>query len=159
MEPMGKEREDYVPAQEIETPGKLVRRVRYKPVLGSLSVAVLGAVILPLGFLPLTILGVLLLAGGLLSLLLTRDRRVMDVCTGGVVVYRRRDDTQALCLPWEQVEEWNAQRLGNGAQMVVFTLNDGTYVCQETLQTRSVRRTLHQYQPDKEFKTLRQNRT
>lgn len=148
---MEKEITNYLPASEVEAPGKLERRVWYKPILGMFLLFGLGAAGIATMNVVGIIVGAVLVLCGLLTLFTVKDVKVMDVRTDGVVVYGKRDDTVAVYLPYKEIARWTVRRNTTGGQAVMLIKPDDQYVYTETFRLASIRRMLRKFMPTKEI--------
>lgn len=148
---MDKERSDYRPAASTPVEGTLVRHIRYKPVLGSLIISLLGAAALLIPNTVGRLAGIVLIAAALYVIFFVRNSQVMDIYTGGILAHADNNDSLVLFLPYGEISQWSVKRSGSGTQVVMLMLRDGQYVYKETFEMAGIRRVLLKYLPEKEF--------
>lgn len=146
-----KEMRNYLPISKVKPRGKLKRKIRYKPYIGCVVTVAFGVFAVCINNLVCRIMGGVLILIGLLAFFAVKSKKVMDVYSEGVTVYKADDETQAAFISFRNISGWSARRSALDAQSVMLLLRDDKYVYMESLAVRSIARTLRRLMPDKEI--------
>ena len=147
----------YVPVSQITVSGNLIKTIMYKN-----NTAVYLAIPIALGLIlirhVLTIItGFVILAAGFFALNRVKDRKVVDMYDGCLVIYDEKDLELARKLLLEDIYEWTIRDSNQNASCAIFTMNYGERISRNTFQLVKCYNTLRDLMPDKEFRIRQLN--
>ena len=146
----------YVPVSQITVSGNL-KTIMYKN-----NTAVYLAIPIALGLIlirhVLTIItGFVILAAVFFALTRVKDRKVVDMYDGCLVIYDEKDLELARKLLLEDIYEWTIRDSNQNASYAIFTMNYGERISRNTFQLVKCYNTLRDLMPDKESRIRQLN--
>ena len=146
----------YVPVSQITVSGNL-KTIMYKN-----NTAVYLAIPIALGLIlirhVLTIItGFVILAAVFFALTRVKDRKVVDMYDGCLVIYDEKDLELARKLLLEDIYEWTIRDSNQNASCAIFTMNYGERISRNTFQLVKCYNTLRDLMPDKESRIRQLN--
>ena len=147
----------YVPVSQITVSGNLIKTIMYKN-----NTAVYLAIPIALGLIlirhVLTIItGFVILAAVFFALTRVKDRKVVDMYDGCLVIYDEKDLELARKLLLEDIYEWTIRDSNQNASCAIFTMNYGERISRNTFQLVKCYNTLRDLMPDKESRIRQLN--
>ena len=147
----------YVLVSQITVSGNLIKTIMYKN-----NTAVYLAIPIALGLIlirhVLTIItGFVILAAVFFALTRVKDRKVVDMYDGCLVIYDEKDLELARKLLLEDIYEWTIRDSNQNASCAIFTMNYGERISRNTFQLVKCYNTLRDLMPDKEFRIRQLN--
>lgn len=147
----------YVPVSQITVSGNLIKTIMYKN-----NTAVYLAIPIALGLIlirhVLTIItGFVILAAVFFALTRVKDRKVVDMYDGCLVIYDEKDLELARKLLLEDIYEWTIRDSNQNASYAIFTMNYGERISRNTFQLVKCYNTLRDLMPDKESRIRQLN--
>ena len=116
------DKREYVNIADIELSGKLLDRITMRPIGQIVALTAIGAALIMLKTKVAVIAGILFLALAAASLIIIKDRPVLDFYDDCIVVYNNTDSTKAIRISMDELKMWTVDASDNKA---VFTLTDG----------------------------------
>ena len=146
----------YVPVSQITVSGNL-KTIMYKN-----NTAVYLAIPIALGLIlirhVLTIItGFVILAAVFFALTRVKDRKVVDMYDGCLVIYDEKDLELARKLLLEDIYEWTIRDSNQNASCAIFIMNYGERISRNTFQLVKCYNTLRDLMPDKESRIRQLN--
>ena len=147
----------YVLVSQITVSGNLIKTIMYKN-----NTAVYLAIPIALGLIlirhVLTIItGFVILAAVFFALTRVKDRKVVDMYDGCLVIYDEKDLELARKLLLEDIYEWTIRDSNQNASCAIFTMNYGERISRNTFQLVKCYNTLRDLMPDKESRIRQLN--
>ena len=147
----------YVPVSQITVSGNLIKTIMYKN-----NTAVYLAIPIALGLIlirhVLTIItGFVILAAVFFALTRVKDRKVVDMYDGCLVIYDEKDLELARKLLLKDIYEWTIRDSNQNASCAIFTMNYGERISRNTFQLVKCYNTLRDLMPDKESRIRQLN--
>ena len=147
----------FVPVSQITVNGTFVKTIMYKN-----NTAVYLAIPIALGLIlirhVLTIItGFVILAAVFFALTRVKDRKVVDMYDGCLVIYDEKDLELARKLLLEDIYEWTIRDSNQNASCAIFTMNYGERISRNTFQLVKCYNTLRDLMPDKESRIRQLN--
>ena len=149
---MSEIQEEYVPVEQIEVTGNLIKRIMNKnpiPAIGSIPIGI------RLFFLKDTacmILGGVLAVSALRYLIFVKDKKTFDIYDDSVVVYHDRDQNLARKVMNEDIFEWTFYDSNQQNSCIIFTLNDYNKFAKTTFLLSKCVDALRKTIPEKELR-------
>lgn len=141
----------YIPLDEIEENGKLVREIGYKSYIAAITLIGFGILIFLASGTMFKVFGVLFVLSAVAYILFVKDTVLVRLYDDGIV-FIDPDKNEGFRIDYNEVAEWN---LKNGA--VNVTRNDGILARADTPIAYRANAILRRYVPDQETRVLRED--
>jgi len=148
----------YKKREEVEPIGTFEKVIMFKPRLAPAVCLITGILLMFVNNIGVRILAGFFILMALLVIILVKDYKVMDIFSDGVMVYNDRIGEYCCFIKYEDIKIWEVKYAG-GQNMIVFEMNDGSFVERESFQADKARRVFMKRMREKELKYIKAKRS
>ncbi len=141
---------EYKDVKKVETQGKLVKEIGYKPIGATVVGLVISVGLIVLRNKFSIILGLFFLILDLIVLFAVKDYKVMDIYENGVLIYDLENTSLVYFLPFDQISKWTVKRENGANDAVYFQLTSQAEIYKNTFQSAKAFRCLNSLIGEKE---------
>ncbi len=147
---------EFVRIEELKPEGKLIKKIGFKSRFSEILFFIIGVALCVTLNIYAILLGLFLIAISFFVFKFVKDYKTMDIYEKGIVIYATENDSMAIYVPYDDLQEWTGKYSEYGSpEAIMFKLKNGEKIYKNSFLSNKAFFHLNKLIGEKESKRIK----